>query len=146
MDRERAGERKSSSLLFLMFRGNFALAFGVSLVIFWILLSILAPMLTANPNEMNPAAMLQAPSPHHWFGTDNFGRDIFSRTLWGGRITLITAIGSSALAALIGTTIGTTAASFGGLVDTVLMRIVDIIFAFPAILGALAIASITGGV
>ncbi len=88
--------------------------------------------------------MLQPPSRLYWLGTDQFGRDIFSRLLIGARTSMVVAFGSVALALGVGTTIGLFGGYRGGRVDGVAMRIMDILFAFPAILLAIAIMAVVG--
>ena len=83
-------------------------------------------------------------SPGHLFGTDDLGRDILSRCLWGGQISIEVGLGSVFIGGAIGTSLGTSAAFFGGLVDVVIMRLVDIFLAFPALVLALAISSYLG--
>ena len=96
------------------------------------------------PILQNAEVRLTAPSPAHPFGTDNFGRDILSRVIWGARIDLQIAILGVVFPFLIGTAIGTVAGFFGGIVDTVFMRLVDIILAFPFLVLMLAIIAILG--
>lgn len=90
------------------------------------------------------AARLVPPSFAHPFGTDNFGRDILSRVIWAARIDLQISIIGVVFPFLIGTTIGTIAGYFGGVVDAVFMRIVDVILAFPLLVLMLAIIAILG--
>jgi peptide/nickel transport system permease protein len=103
--------------------------------------NIVAPY---DPTELDPTANLAPPSRDHWLGTDNLGRDVFSRLVYGARWTL----GAAGLAALgivlLGVTIGVLAGYFGGLVDDLLMRVVDVLLAFPSIILALAIVGMMG--
>jgi peptide/nickel transport system permease protein len=103
--------------------------------------SLIAPY---DPAALDPTANLADPSRDHWLGTDNLGRDLFSRLVFGARWT----IGAAALAAagivLLGVTIGIVAGFFGGLVDDLLMRLVDVLLAFPSIILALAIVGMLG--
>jgi peptide/nickel transport system permease protein len=105
------------------------------------LANVLAPY---GPNEMNFMRSLEAPSASHWFGTDELGRDMMSRLMFGARASLTVGIGTALLAALLGTTIGVFAGFFGGRLDAVLMRIMDVFFAFPAILLALTLVVVLG--
>lgn len=97
-----------------------------------------------SPTELDPAANLAPPSWDHWLGTDNLGRDLFSRLIYGARWTL----GAAGLAALgivvLGVTIGVIAGFFGGLIDDLLMRLVDVLLAFPSMILALAIVGMIG--
>lgn len=97
------------------------------------------------PNQIATAQQLAGPSPSHWMGTDQFGRDQFVRVLAGARISLEVIMPSSLLAAVVGALLGLIAGYFGTLVDNVIMRVVDIAFAFPPVLLALAIIAALGG-
>src|SRR5699024_1152904 len=96
-------------------------------------------------NATNLTAKLQGPSAEYWFGTDHLGRDIFIRILHGMYITLGVGFAATFLAGLVGVPLGIISGYFGGWVDTVIMRIMDILLAFPGILLALAIVSVLGG-
>lgn len=95
-------------------------------------------------NEIDVPNALRGPSATHWFGTDDLGRDIFSRVLLATRVSLIVAVTSVAFAFVVGVTMGMLSGYSGGWLDTVMMRIVDVMFAFPVILLALAIIAILG--
>jgi len=94
--------------------------------------------------EQHPIDRLKAPSSEYWFGTDQFGRDIFSRVMKGGANSLQVAVTSVFISSFLGTVIGILAGYTGGLLDTVLMRLMDILFAFPSLLLALLIVTIIG--
>jgi ABC-type dipeptide/oligopeptide/nickel transport system permease subunit len=116
---------------------------GLLLVI--ALTAVLAPWISPfSPTATSPADLV-GPSAQHWFGTDQLGRDVFSRTLWGGRVTLL----SAALAVLIGTVAGTALGLIAGyshrLVSSTIMRVMDILLGFPALLLALLILATAGG-
>lgn len=105
-------------------------------------LAMLAPYLApANPSALNSFARLQPPSDQYVFGTDLAGRDVLSRVLWGGRISLIVGIGVALLSMLIGTLIGL-AAGMNRTLDIILMRVMDGLMAIPGILVALALVSL----
>ena len=108
--------------------------------------AIFAPLLTMgnSPLEQDLAGRLAAPSATHWFGTDELGRDIFARTLYGARVTLTIVFLVSIVVAPIGLAVGTLAGYLGGWVDAVLMRITDIFLAFPRLILALAFAAALG--
>jgi len=89
-------------------------------------------------------AMLQGPGPVHWFGTDELGRDILARVVYGARTSLITAAGAVAIAAVLGVPIGLVAGFFGGWRDTLLMRFVDVLLSLPGILFAMALIAVLG--
>lgn len=95
-----------------------------------------------DPNRMNFAAQFAPPSSTHLFGTDHFGRDLFSRVLVGARATLYVGFIAVGIALSLGATLGALAGWIGGAVDEVLMRLVDVLYAFPAILMALLLATI----
>jgi ABC-type dipeptide/oligopeptide/nickel transport system permease component len=109
-----------------------ALTIGAGILLIFLLLAIGAPLIAPyDPIFQNADVRLQAPSLLHPFGTDNFGRDILSRVIWGTRIDLQIAIIGVVFPFIIGTTVGTIAGFFGGVVDALFMRLVDIILAFP---------------
>jgi peptide/nickel transport system permease protein len=113
----------------------------VVMVIGAVFANILAPY---NPLDTNYAAMLQAPSFHHWLGTDTFGRDILSRIIYGSRTALLVGLGASLLGSTIGAIIGVASAYFGGRLDLLVQRLIDIVMSFPIIVLALAVVSILG--
>jgi len=118
---------------------------GGSILMIVIVLAVLAPVVTTyRPTEQARRERLQPPSSIHLLGTDNLGRDIFTRILYGGQISLQVGIFSVALGALIGTLLGLIAGYFGGWWDTLVMRLIDIMLAFPGILLALAIIAVLG--
>ncbi len=97
-----------------------------------------------DPTSMNAAEKLKGISLRHPMGTDNMGRDVLSRVMYGSRITLLIAIGTVAIGAAVGTLVGALTGYFGGMLDEVMMRIIDALFAFPSILLALVIISVFG--
>ena len=120
-------------------------AFGAGLLAAFVLLAVAAPLVAPfDPILQDPQARLQPPSLAHPFGTDNFGRDILSRVIWGARVDLQIAILGVIFPFVIGTLVGTVAGYFGGIVDTVVMRLVDIVLAFPFLVLMLAIIAILG--
>ena len=119
---------------------------GLVIVTILILMAVFAPWLTMgnSPLEQDLAGRLGAPSADHWFGTDELGRDIFARTLYGARATLTIVLLVSIVVVPIGLAVGTIAGYLGGWVDAVLMRITDIFLAFPRLILALAFAAALG--
>jgi peptide/nickel transport system permease protein len=93
--------------------------------------AIFAPALTADPDALSVSERKQGPSSDHWFGTDEAGRDLFARTLHGGRVSLTVGVASTAIALFIGTLIGALSGYFGGFVDALLMRLTDAFLCFP---------------
>ncbi|MGU3574999.1 nickel transporter permease [Brucellaceae bacterium C25G] len=124
---------------------NTSAVFGLFVIVLLIVVAIFAPYIAPyDINANNLANRLQPPSWAHYFGTDELGRDIFSRLVYGSRITLYIVTLTAVIAAPIGLIVGTTAGYMGGLVDTVLMRIVDIFLAFPSLVLALSFAAALG--
>jgi peptide/nickel transport system permease protein len=119
---------------------------GLFLVSIMVTLSIISAfsLTPIDPLEQNPINALQGPNSVYWFGTDQFGRDIFSRSIDGMRRSLSVAILSVSIAALVGVFLGVIGGFFGGWIDNVVVRSSDVIFAFPAILLALAIVNSLG--
>ncbi len=96
------------------------------------------------PTKMSASEKLQGISFKHIMGTDNMGRDVFSRVMYGSRVTLLIAIGTVTIGAIAGTAIGALTGYYGGAFDEVVMRVIDALFAFPSILLALVIVSVFG--
>ena len=110
----------------------------------WVLVAIFAPLIApSNPIAQNYKELLP-PNAHNWFGTDSVGRDILSRVVYGARITLPLSIMLVILAMIVGTIIGAIAGYFGGWVDATLMRLTDVVLAFPGIILAMAVAAALG--
>ena len=111
-----------------------------------VIVALLAPLLARFPADAgtatHPFAVLHPPSAQHWFGTDNVGRDILSRVLYGARISPLIALIVLLIAGAIGIPLGLAAGYFGGWLDEVIMRITDIFLAFPPLLLALAFAAV----
>src|SRR5687767_12716661 len=97
-----------------------------------------------SPYDLDVNAMLQGPSPAHWLGTDEVGRDVLSRVIYAARISMEVAFIAAGVGLLFGTLIGVTAAYFGGLLDLVLMRLMELLFSFPAILLAVVLMASLG--
>lgn len=110
-----------------------------------VLTALLGPLIAPyNPLETNAAAILQSPSLHHWFGTDQLGRDIFSRVVIATRLDLAIAFGAVLMSSLIGSLIGAVIGYFGGVADTVTSRLTDILMAFPLFVLAMAMVAVMG--
>ena len=122
-----------------------AIAVGTVVMLIFLLVALLAPLLAPyEPLGQNISAGLNAPSAAHLFGTDKLGRDIFSRILYGARISLFVGVAVVLISAAVGTVLGVVAGYMGGWADEALMRITDIFFAFPALILAMAIAGALG--
>lgn len=127
------------------FRRSVSLRVGVVVIVIVLVVAAAAPALAPyDPIANDLRARLQAPSRVHVFGTDDFGRDVFSRVVWGARTSLLVAAIVVAVAALGGALIGLVAGYVGGRVDDLVMRVIDVLLAFPAVLLALAVMAALG--
>ncbi len=128
------------------FRRRAPLLIGAALLVTVIVATLAAPLITSyDPNELDPLNPLAPPlTPGHVLGTDAFGRDILSRILYGGRIDLLIAFGATSVTLVVGTAIGLFSGFVGGWVDSTIMRIVDLFFAFPFIVLVIAIVAMLG--
>ncbi|MBA3517568.1 MAG: ABC transporter permease [Rhizobiales bacterium] len=118
---------------------------GFTLLAVVALAALLAPLLTDyDPVKINPPDRNQPPSAEHWLGTDQFGRDIFTRVVYGARISLPVGLIAVAIAAVVGLALGLLAGYYGKLLDATVMRLIDIMLAFPGILLALVVVTILG--
>ncbi len=117
---------------------------GFILIGFWVLVALLAPFIAPADPLAQDFARFQPPSGENWFGTDGVGRDVLSRVIHGARISLPLAVLLVTLAGTIGSLLGGIAGYFGGRVDSVIMRLVDLFFAFPTIILAMAVAAALG--
>jgi peptide/nickel transport system permease protein len=134
-----------SYLGWLAFRANPIAMTGLVIVLGLVLMAIFAPLLTATDGlQPDLENRLQPFSAEHWLGTDQLGRDIYDRIVWGSRITLYIVGLVSVIVVPIGLAIGTIAGYMGGWVDNVLMRITDIFLAFPRLILALALVAALG--
>lgn len=107
---------------------------------------VLAPLVTRyDPTALDPDHSLAAPSPVHFLGTDDLGRDEFARVLYGGRVSLLVGITAMLVGSAIGVTLGSVAGYVGGWTDTAVMRLVDLVLSFPAIFLLLILLNWTGG-
>jgi peptide/nickel transport system permease protein len=120
-------------------RKNKLAIFGFCVLLFFVVCAVIAPIITPyNPDDIIESQTL-APSWHHLFGTDDLGRDIFSRALFGARISLTVGFVAVVIAILVGTLLGALSGYYGGLIDSLIMRFVDVMLAFPSIFLILAI-------
>ena len=119
---------------------------GGAVALLIVLVAVFAPLLAPYPADAgsatNPVAALQAPSLHHLFGTDQVGRDVFSRVLYGARVSPLVALLVLVIACVVGIPLGVVAGYFGGAADEGIMRITDIFLAFPSLLLSLAFAAV----
>ena len=117
------------------------------LIIFLIicLLAIFAPLIAPyDPIDQHIADALQAPSAKYWLGTDSFGRDLWSRILWGGRISLLVSVTSISIAMVVGGTLGIVAGYKGGRLDQLIMRTMDVLLSFPTLVMGLLVVAVLG--
>lgn len=125
-------------------KNKVAVASGIVIVLL-VAAALLAPYIAPfEPNRPNLGNRLQPPSVEHWFGTDHYGRDILSRTLWGARVSLLVGVGAVSLGAVVGIILGLLAGYFGGRIDSAVTRLIDILLAFPLLLLALCLIAILG--
>lgn len=112
-------------------KGNKSALFSVAFLIFIILISVFAFLIPINPDAVDTSNILQPPSLTHLFGTDELGRDYLTRTIYGGRVSLIVGVLAMIISTSIGIGVGTISGYFGGRIDNILMRFVDIISSIP---------------
>lgn len=130
---------------FLRLLRNFAFTAGLVLSVALVLIAIAAPLLSPfDPNAQDTSRRLEPPSHDHLLGLDDLGRDVLSRIVWGARVSLRVGFSVVFLAALIGITLGAISGYFGGWTDTIVMRVTDILLAFPGILLAIALVAVLG--
>ncbi|GHH99785.1 nickel transporter permease [Neobacillus kokaensis] len=137
--------RSPWQMMIKRFKKNKRAMIGLYITVLFIIVAILAPWISPyDPYAYNMKALLQPPSLSHPFGTDQFGRDVLSRIIHGSRISLMIGMVGVGISILVGVSLGTIAGYFGGIIDSIIMRIMDILLAFPGFLLALAIISILG--
>lgn len=135
---------KLSAALYFLRRNHLALV-GLVIVLLMLLVTLAAPWLAPyDPLKQAIPDRLKPPSANYLFGTDQLGRDILSRVIYGGRISLPAALAVVVFAGLVGTVVGATAGFVGGMVEEIFMRLTDIFMAFPTIILAMAIAAALG--
>ena len=142
---DRLEEKSPFQLAMARFGRNRLAIFALVLMGVILATAILAPKIAPyDPIKRAVAIRLQAPSAAHWLGTDALGRDIFSRILWGGRVSLWVGLASVFLSLVLGVPLGIISGYFGGLVDSSIMRVMDLILAFPSIIFAIWLVSMIG--
>jgi peptide/nickel transport system permease protein len=118
---------------------------GLAIVLVFVVCGVFAPLIAPfDPYKTDLMNVLAPPSAENWFGTDELGRDLFSRIVYGARISLIEGVFSVALAMAIGVPIGIVSGYVGGAVDAIIMRVIDVLLAFPGVLLAIVIISVLG--
>ncbi|WP_052726169.1 ABC transporter permease [Devosia epidermidihirudinis] len=137
---------RSPNFLQTLFTGNLAVTAAGVVIMIMVLVAIFAPFLAPmDPLTQSVFKINQYPSMEHWLGTDQFGRDVLSRLIFGSRNSLIVGLVSPVIAAVIGTILGVVAGYYGGIVDRLLTRLNDAMLSFPELLLAIMIASVLGG-
>jgi len=120
-------------------------AIGLLVILIYVACALFAPQFAPyNPEEIDFAAQLAAPSGSHFFGTDQYGRDVFSRIVYGARTALAVGILSAIIGCSIGALLGATSAYFGGWSDAIIQRLVDVMLAFPIIVLAMVVVAVLG--
>ncbi len=123
-----------------MFRTNRAALLGLVLILLIVALAIAAPLVARyDPEALDLVNMRKAPSAQHWFGTDDLGRDVFARIVYGSRTSLMIGFVPSAISLVLGTLLGLMAGFIGKKVDAVIMRVADVVLAFPSLLLAMVV-------
>lgn len=139
---DRISERRRAWLMFT--RNKTALAGGI-IALFIVFVAIFAPWISPlDPLEQDPFARLMWATPKHWLGTDDFGRDVFSRIIWGSRISLMIGSASVLLGLLLGTSLGMIAGYYGGRPESLIMRAIDVLMCFPDLILAIAVTAALG--
>jgi peptide/nickel transport system permease protein len=119
--------------------------FGLAVVLFFVLMAVFAPWIAPHdPLAAGWSTIRKGPSAAHWFGTDDLGRDVLSRVIWGTRASLMAGVVSVAISLLLGVAIGMVAGFFGGFVDALISRITDAFLACPFLILAIALAAFLG--
>jgi ABC-type dipeptide/oligopeptide/nickel transport system permease subunit len=141
-----AGTSRSAVLTLLRAGSQHRLAaVGLGIIAVLCVVAIFAPLLAPySPYDQDLYRVLAPPSASHWLGTDNLGRDLFSRLLYGARVSLFVGIVSSALSAALGVAIGLVAGFYGGVIDAIIMRITDAFLCFPPLIFILAMSAALG--
>jgi ABC-type dipeptide/oligopeptide/nickel transport system permease subunit len=131
--------------LWQRFRRNKGAVFGLGVFLAIVCMALFANVISPyDPLVQNYTRIMEGPSVDHWLGTDSFGRDMLSRIIYGARIALIVGILAVLLALLVGVTLGLISGYYGGVIDTVIMRMMDGLFAFPILILAIALMAVMG--
>ncbi len=145
---EKAKEEKYVSLTeisFRKFKKNKLAVIGVFIILILVLLSVCAPLLTDYTiSETDLFNIKMAPNSEHILGTDELGRDVFTRLIYGGRVSIVVGVASMTLQLVIGVIMGAIAGYFGGIAEKIIMRIIDVIMCFPFFVIAISVAAVVG--
>jgi peptide/nickel transport system permease protein len=143
LPQERVAAPSTAARLFHVFVRRRIVAVGTALVVLTALVGIVAPFFALDPAHMDVAARLRGPSARHWFGTDDVGRDVYARVVYGARLSLLVGVAVVTFSFVVGLTAGLAAGYFRRL-DNVIMRVMDGLMAFPAIILAIALMASLG--
>jgi peptide/nickel transport system permease protein len=137
-------ERNRHRRLRAFFRHRIAMA-GLVVILAMVVMALFAPLFaTHDPNQVDLLASAQAPSRDHWLGTDEIGRDVYSRLVYGARVSLSVGLVAVTIYVAIGTVLGAVSGYFGGMVDSVIQRLTDTVMCFPSLIIIIAAVSILG--
>ncbi|NLG88339.1 MAG: ABC transporter permease [Clostridiaceae bacterium] len=146
MNASKSGRKSQFKLFFRRFCRNKLAVFGLIFIVFIILVALFAPFIAPyGYDDQNVSIRLTKPNSEHWFGTDDLGRDVFSRMIYGARVSLSVGISTTAISMFTALIIGMISGYYGGRTDNIIMRIVDVFLAIPSILLSIAIAATLGG-
>jgi ABC-type dipeptide/oligopeptide/nickel transport system permease subunit len=143
-DADLAIARPQRTEVWRRFRKNRLAMVGLAFILLLFLVAILAPLLTKYSYTELAGDSRESPSRDHWFGTDRIGRDLFTRVVYGARVSLRIGVAATVISLVIGVAVGAISGFFGGVVDTLLMRFTDVLLAIPYIILAVAIATVAG--
>jgi peptide/nickel transport system permease protein len=137
--------RRAPSRAWRKLKANKGALVGCCIILFFALLAVLAPLLPiADPNATSWTAIRKAPSAIYWLGTDDLGRDVLSRMIWGAQASLMAGVISVAIALAVGVPFGVLAGYFGGWIDMIISRVTDAFLAMPFLITAIALAAFLG--
>lgn len=140
-----SAEQRSPSRAWRKLKANKGALVGLTIIAFFAILAIIAPLLPLpDPNATSWSTIRKAPSAAHWLGTDDIGRDILSRMIWGAQASLMAGVFSVAIAVLIGVPFGLISGYFGGWIDMSISRITEAFLAMPFLITAIALAAFLG--
>ena len=142
----RTAARRNRTLAWRAFRRNRLSVVGAVIMLLVALAALLAPVISPyDPLIQDVVNKLEPPSAEHWLGTDEFGRDVLSRLIHGAQISLLVGIISVAIGAIVGSFLGMMAGYFGGRIETFIMRVVDVLMAFPDLITGMIVLAVLGG-
>ncbi len=140
---QRSQRRSHWSIAWSRFKRHRLAMVGLGMISVFTFLALFAPLIAPyGMDEQDLFKIAEGPSAENWLGTDELGRDVLSRLIYGGRISLAVGLGAALITTVVGVVVGTTAGYFGGWVDSILMRFIDLVLAFPAIFMLLILFSI----